>query len=485
MSDSAMLQTIISMLEKSQSDISSLRAETAALKASNANLERQLSNAILNQNAVPIDRGQTLSPVSPQSTTGLTPPGSFNPLMGTPLISPQSSPRVGPAVGPNVPTRAFQVRPSHDISKFWAVVPAGGSGTRLWPLSRSDFPKFLLDLTGRGRTLIQATWDRLLPLTGKERLMVVTGVRHASPVQSQLPDLLLDNILTEPSAKESAAAIGLAAAVLALRDPENVFGSFAADHFISGADAFEHAVEEAVITAREGHLVTIGIAPSSPATGFGYIKIGERLGIHGAPTARQVLQFKEKPDSKTASKYLARGDYRWNAGMFVCKATVMLDLLKKYSPELHSGLTRLAAILEDKSLSSSKKTEAFKSIWSTLPKIAIDNAVAEPAAAEGKVAVVPATFGWDDVGDYASLAEMLPAEKGGPRVLGDHGLVVTEKVAGGIVVPCTGRTIAILGIDDVVVVDTPDAVLVTSHARSQEVKKLVARCKEAGKGDLL
>ena len=284
------------------------------------------------------------------------------------------------------------------LSKFYAVVPAGGAGTRLWPLSREGCPKFLLDLTQNGRSLIQSTWDRLLPLSSPSRLMVVTGRVHAPAVQEQLPDLLPENIFPEPSPKESAAAIGLAAAVLARRDPEAILGSFAADHMISGTEAFMSAVCEAVVTAQREYLVTIGIAPSSPATGFGYVRLGEKLSVDGAPNARLVSQFKEKPDARTAAAYLSTGNYRWNAGMFVVKARVLMDLIAENEPALHAGLEEIADSwdprgAEDPAEVEARRREVLGRVWGTLPKIAIDNAVAEPAAAKGQVAVVPATFG--------------------------------------------------------------------------------------------
>jgi mannose-1-phosphate guanylyltransferase len=220
--------------------------------------------------------------------------------------------------------------------------------------------------------------------------MVVTGRMHTQGVREQLPDLLASNVLSEPSPKESAAAIGLAAAVLARRDPEAVMGSFAADHMISGDEAFTSAVTEAVAVARQGnYLVTIGIAPSHPATGFGYIRLGESLKLNDAPNARKVSQFKEKPDARTASAYLSTGNYRWNGGMFVVKAKVLMELLREYEPALCDGLEKIADVWDD----ASKRESVLDEVWSTLPKIAIDNAVAEPAAVAGRVAVVPATFG--------------------------------------------------------------------------------------------
>ncbi|WFD34396.1 mannose-1-phosphate guanylyltransferase [Malassezia cuniculi] len=382
-------------------------------------------------------------------------------------------PKDGLTMPSSVAEKDSSLEPAEPDVGMWTVVPAGGAGTRLWPLSRQNCPKFLLDLTGQGRTLIQNTWDRLLPLSGADRLMVVTGKSHVDAVGMQLPHLKSNNVFAEPSPKESMAAIGLAAAVLLRRDPEAVLGSFAADHIISGRDAFESSVREAVRVAHEGYLVTIGIAPSHPSTGFGYIKLGEQLELSGAPNAHKVLEFKEKPDARTAAAYLSTGKYRWNGGMFVVKAKVLMSLLEDNVPELAEGLHAVAA-----AWGTSDQERVLSETWPSLPKIAIDHAVAEPASRVGRVAVVPATFGWDDVGDFASLADLLPAEKNQARVLGDQSLVITEGQVGGIIVPASGRAIACLGMDDVVVVDTPDALLITTRARSQDVKSIVGKCKK-------
>lgn len=184
-------------------------------------------------------------------------------------------------------------------------------------------------------------------------------------------------------------AIGLAAAILTRRDPDAIIGSFAADHMISGDDAFLAAVAEAVEVAKKNYLVTIGIAPSHPSTGFGYIRLGKKLELQEASSARMVSSFKEKPDARTAAGYIKTGNYRWNAGMFVTKAKFLMELLKEYKPELHAGLDKIGAAWDDESL----RQKVLEEVWPTLEKIAIDHAVAEPAASDNKVAVVPATFG--------------------------------------------------------------------------------------------
>ena len=286
-------------------------------------------------------------------------------------------------------------RPSFDpVERLWAVVPAGGAGTRLWPLSRAASPKFLRDLTGTGRTLLQGTVDRLSPVVGR-RVLVVTGEAHQDAVRRQLPDLAPAQVIAEPSARDSMAAIGLAAATVERDDPEGLIGSFAADHVITEPEAFADCVREAARLAATGLLVTIGIEPTSPSTGFGYVRAGEP--IAGFPTARSVEEFVEKPDAERARAYVESGDYRWNAGMFVVRATVLLDLLAEHHPELAAGLRAIAA-----------DPQSLDDTWPGLEKIAIDHAVAEPAASAGRVGVVPGTFSWDDIGDFAFLAAMLP-----------------------------------------------------------------------------
>jgi mannose-1-phosphate guanylyltransferase len=364
-------------------------------------------------------------------------------------------------------------RPGSAIDGLWAVIPAGGAGTRLWPLSRSSSPKFLHDLTGAGRSLLQSTWERLEPLCG-EHIMVVAGVLHEAEVRAQLPGLPVANLLAEPSPRGSMAAIGLAAAMLERRDPDAVIGSFAADHVIGEPEVFADCVREAVAVARTGYVVTIGIEPTFPATGFGYIHVGDPLAIVGAPNGRQVRSFVEKPDETTARGFLETGEYHWNAGMFVVRASVLLDLLADVHPKLAAGLRDIAA-----------EPARMAEMWPGLTNVAIDHAVAEPAAAAGRVAVVPGRFSWDDVGDFASLGSLLSDAAGVPgvRILGEVDLVLAKDTTG-VVVPGSGRTVAVLGLDDIVVVDSPDAVLVTTRERAQDVKCLVDLLKATGRADL-
>lgn len=361
------------------------------------------------------------------------------------------------------------------LNRFFAVIPAGGIGSRLWPLSRASAPKFLHDLTGSGQTLLQDTWDRLQSLASG-RTMVVTGDVHAAAVREQLPELDFHNVILEPSPRDSTAAIALAAAVLAQRDPEVIIGSFAADHVILDQDKFEAAVLEAVAVASSGKIVTIGIRPTEPSVAFGYIKLGERL---SSASASKVAKFVEKPRLAKAKKYFESGGYLWNAGMFIAPAKLLLEILERTEPQLAAGVKEIA-----KSWDTPQRDAVMAQVWPTLNKIAIDYSVAEPAAEKGLVAVVPAEFEWHDVGDFAAIGELQSegrknhlAVLGSARVLSDS--------SSGILVSETGRLVALIGLDDVIVVDTPDALLVTSKEHAQKVKSLVDVLRQSGHSELL
>ncbi|GAB3119936.1 mannose-1-phosphate guanylyltransferase [Glaciibacter psychrotolerans] len=366
------------------------------------------------------------------------------------------------------------------LSRFYAVIPAGGIGSRLWPLSRADAPKFLHDLTGSGHTLLRDTWDRLAPLAGEQRIMVVTGRAHRAAVEAQLPELADANVVLESEPRESTAAIGLAAAILNKREPGVIIGSFAADHVIKNSTVFRDAVRQAVAAADSGQIVTLGIRPTEPAIGFGYIKTGEALTIEGAPSALAVESFVEKPDLATAKMYVSSGQYLWNAGMFIARADRLLEEIGASEPTLLAGLLELADAWD-----TPERGIVVDRVWPNLKKIAIDYTVAEPAAAAGKLAVVPGQFDWDDVGDFASIAKI---HSGGRKrdlaILGEGARVLADS-SSGIVVSHTKRMIALIGVEDIVVVDTPDALLVTTSANAQRVKAVVDALKLSGSTDVL
>jgi mannose-1-phosphate guanylyltransferase len=354
------------------------------------------------------------------------------------------------------------------LASFHAVIPAGGSGTRLWPLSRAARPKFLLDLDGSGRSLIQQTFDRLNDLIPAERIHVVTGTRHADAIREQLPEL--SSLFVEPSARDSMPAIGLAAAVIDATDPGAIIGSFAADHVIDDQVSFAEAIGQAVAVARSGRVTTIGITPTGPSTAFGYIESGDRLDVDGAGSARAVSSFVEKPDAATAARYVAGGAHSWNAGMFVTRTDVLLGHLRRLQPGLSAGLETIAAAWP-----TPDRQSVLDTTWPGLTKIAIDHAIAEPVALEGGMAVVPGEFRWDDVGDFAALGDIGAVSSPETVWVDGSGLALSED----------GTAIAVVGLDDVVVVRTADAVLVVHRDSAQQVKDVVAELGRRGRDDLL
>ncbi|MGH3661274.1 MAG: mannose-1-phosphate guanylyltransferase [Micromonosporaceae bacterium] len=378
------------------------------------------------------------------------------------------------------------------------VIPAGGSGTRLWPLSRASRPKFLHPLTGTGRTLLQATVDRLAEIAPESRVHVVTGTPHVAAVARQLPAVPEANLLVEPSPRDSCAAIALAAAVIAEREPQALMGAFPADHLIADVPSFVAVVRQAIQVAAAGYLTTIGISPTRPEPGYGYLHAAGPA--PGVPGALRVAEFKEKPSYDVAVEYLKSGDYLWNAGMFLWRVDVFLEELARQRPAIHTGVRRIAAAWE---------TEARQTVlaeeWPRLEKISVDYAVMEGAAAVGRVAAAPGDFGWSDVGDFRALGEVLPPDAAGNVVLnaaaGDGAVadiveVVDGETAGAagqpragvllrdaehnVVAPAGGRLVAALGVRDLVIVDTEDAVLVCHRDRAQDVKQLVDALREHG-----
>lgn len=349
-----------------------------------------------------------------------------------------------------------------------AVIPAGGSGTRLWPLSRSNHPKFLHDLTGSERTLLQATVARLQPLADAAHTYIVTGTAHATSVARQLPGVPDGNLLIEPSPRDSCAAIALAAAVIAERDPAGIMGSFHADHLIPDEERFVETVRTAVRLAQDGYLMTIGLKPTAPETGFGYLRCGAEL------NGGMVLEeFREKPDKETAQSYVDSG-YLWNSGLFVWQVSAFLGELARQQPKLHDTVREIAAAWDTPS-----REELIGRLWPRLPKISVDHAVMEGAAAAGKVAVVPGDFTWHDLGDWDTLADVLESDVDGNVTIG-AGEVLNIDTTDTVVVPRGGRLIATVGVHDLVVVDTEDAVLVCPRNRAQDVKKLVDVLKARG-----
>jgi mannose-1-phosphate guanylyltransferase len=360
--------------------------------------------------------------------------------------------------------RLSQAVPSN--RNLWAVVPAGGSGTRLWPLSRAARPKFLLPLLGE-RSLLQETITRLAPSVPPERTLVVCGPAHAAPVARQLPALPESNVLVEPAPRGSGPAIALATALIARRDPTAIVGSFAADHEVSDLPRFDVALRTAVAAAEDGWLVTIGLSPTRPETGYGYIERSDEI-VAGTPegSAYRAARFVEKPDAATASEYVASGRFLWNASMFVWQAQALLDELARLLPDLHAGVSRIAEVW-----GTPEQERVAADVWSELAESTIDQGVLEQA---NRIAVVPAQFGWSDVGDWNNLGELIARDDFGNSVRGD---VVQSQTRNSVVWSETGRLVALVGLENIAVVDTADALLVVNRGDAQDVRTIVEQLK--------
>lgn len=335
---------------------------------------------------------------------------------------------------------------------------AGGSGTRFWPLSRGRRPKQFLALAGP-RTLLEETWRRVRRLAPPDRIWVVAPRSLASAIRRALPDLPARNLVVEPSPKDTAPAIGLASARVRMRDPEAVTGFFPTDHVVRDAKAFAVAVRAAVAEARKGALVCLGITPTRPATGFGYLRCRGRL-RPGIPAG--VERFVEKPDAARARRFVRSGRYLWNAGMFVWRAERFLEELAVQAPATHAAAVATAA--------------GDLRAWEGAERRSVDYAVMEKARG---VRVVPLDAGWDDVGSWDAVAA-LRREAGTDR---DRNAVLVESP--GSTVLSEGRAVAVVGAPGIVVVETKDAVLVVGRGASEKVRAVVDALRAGGRDDLL
>ncbi len=361
-------------------------------------------------------------------------------------------------------------------SPFYAIVPAGGSGTRLWPLSRSHRPKFLLPLPGP-RTMIQETIHRLAPVCDTANMFVVTGVAHAAAVARQLPKLDEDQIVIEPMPRGTGPAIGLGVALAARRDPNAIVGSFAADHYVERPAEFADTIRAAIEVAEQDYLVTIGIQPTFAETGYGYIRSGDELGSFHHITSSKVAEFKEKPDLATAERYVASGQYLWNASMFVWKASIFMSEMHRLLPEVASALD---AIVSD--WDTPRREETLADVWPTIEDITVDHGILERS---DHVAVVPGAFGWSDLGDWHGVGKIIQNGTGdaGESVVVNSDLLAND--ANNLVIFGSGRSVAVVGLNNIVVVDTEDAVLVCDRSQAQQVKTIVDMLKQRGSTELI
>jgi mannose-1-phosphate guanylyltransferase len=339
-----------------------------------------------------------------------------------------------------------------DAASIHAVILAGGKGTRFWPKSRARLPKQLLPIVS-DRTMVQETVERLAPLIPAERVWVVTGEDHAGELRDQLPDVPAAQIVVEPIGRNTAPAIGLAAALIARADPRATMVVLPADHHIRYGDRFRETLARAIDLASAGTLlVTIGIEPTTPETAYGYIERGEEI----AAGKNRVRRFTEKPDRTLAEEFVRSGRYLWNSGIFVWKVGAIRDALARHLPDVVRGLERFVAA----------GSEEVAAAYRAIPDQSIDYGVLEKA---DNVAVVPGDFGWDDIGSWTALLRLGPADADGNVVRG-RVLALSSR---GNLAASDKRLIALIGVEGLVVIDTEDAVLVCSADRVQDVKQIV------------
>lgn len=348
------------------------------------------------------------------------------------------------------------------MTRAFTIVMAGGSGTRFWPLSRADRPKQLLPLAGTDEPLLAATVRRAMRLSAKGDVLVVTSERLARQTREALPALPATNVLAEPVGRNTAACIGWASARIARQDPDAVCAVLPADHHIADEDEYARVLEAALETASRGDIVTVGIRPSRPETGYGYIEMGEALTEH----AHRARRFVEKPNRQRAEQFFAAGNFLWNSGMFFFRARTMLDAIRTHLPALGETLDRLLAVGPE------EEPALLRAAYPTLPDVSIDHGVMEKVK---DVAVVPADFGWSDLGSFATAWELAERDADDNSAPKDAVLIDSK---GSLVRAPAGKLVALVGVEDLVVIDTEDALLVVPRERAQDVKKVVAALAE-------
>ena len=359
-----------------------------------------------------------------------------------------------------------------------AMIMAGGGGTRFWPRSRDRRPKQFLSFAG-DRTLLQETVDRIAPQVPPERTWVLTGEAYVEESAKQLPELPRDHIVGEPFRRDTAACVGLGAALIAKNDPDATIIVMPADHVIEPQQEFRRAVHAAEQLAADypDHLLTFGIRPTFPSEGYGYIQFGEPVGTRQGIAGKRVIEFKEKPSQAKAEEFLASGQYYWNSGIFVWKPGAILGQLKSRKPGLHATVSRIAD-----AWGASNWESVFRSEYDAAEKISIDFAVMQDAAAAGKVLVLQAPYTWDDVGSWLALERRNPQDANGNTVQALHCGVTTSRC---VIVSDGTHLIGTLGVNDLIIVQDGDATLITTRTEESNVKQLVDAIMAKGLGRYL
>ncbi len=356
---------------------------------------------------------------------------------------------------------------------YYALIMAGGSGTRLWPLSRQTRPKQALYLVG-DRTMFQLAVERLQPLFPLERVHVITATDQVGALLRQAPNLPGGNFIVEPQPRGTASAVGLAAIMLRKLDPEATMAVLTADHYIADTQAFRNILAAAYHVAQQGHLVTLGITPSFASTGYGYIERGDSLDEFGGYMAYQVNAFREKPDQSTAETFLASGQHTWNSGMFIWRVDRILAEFERQIPRFYEQLTRIEA-----ALGTDREPSVLAYEWPRVAVQTIDYGIMEGAQ---DIAVLPVDIGWSDVGSWATLLEILPGDEKGNVIVDAELLEVDTRHT---LVFGNNRLVAAIGLSDLIVVDTDDVLLICPRERAQDVRKLVDKLRANGGGRYL
>jgi len=351
----------------------------------------------------------------------------------------------------------------------YAVIMAGGSGTRFWPWSREDTPKQLLNIIGQ-KSMLQHTIDRITPLFKPENILIVTNALHKEKIQKQVPQIPPANIIAEPVGRDTAPCIGLAATIIHKKAPDSVMIVMTADHVIEPAGRFVIMAETAMnIVNKNNSLLMMGIKPTEPSVSYGYIHRGKRLLEENGFSVYEVESFKEKPDKTTAQRFIDTGEYYWNGGVFVWQTAKILEYLEKYAPKLALGLQKIGAALgtESEWTTVEKEYQAFE-------KVSIDYAVMEKAK---DVVVIEVDFTWDDVGSWFAIERWNKKDNLGNTVLGMHYGMDTNSC---IIVNNEQHLIATIGVSDMIIVHTKDATLICHKQKAEQIKKLVEELKQAG-----
>lgn len=371
--------------------------------------------------------------------------------------------------------------------RFAPVILAGGSGTRFWPRSRRARAKQVLALDGE-RTMIQQTLDRLLPLARAEDVWVITNTLLDETIAHQLPQVPRGNILSEPTARNTAPACALAAFLLEPAAPDTVIGIFPSDHVVGNTARFGEVIRAGIALAASGErIVVLGVPPTRAETGYGYIELGAGLDRPGNVPARHVKRFTEKPDRARAEQFLASGNYAWNGGIFLWSARTLANAIREHRPSLAPLLSRIAA-----AFGTAQFDRLFAELYPQCEDISVDYAVLEPRSAKGETAseiyCLPADFEWNDLGSWTALHEHLAHKAPGGNAANVADPADDQPVmidAAGNYVYAPGKTVALLGVNDLVVVETDDALLITTRERSQDVGKVVGELKARGRQDLV